>query len=142
MSKSKTVVYDMRRDGWVCYFEMHVSPTAQAMRSHIRSFYAKRKRPVPDNLKDTLGMVSPLKSSYVANKDPFAFLFLNEENMGGAIVGNECLHVAMAHERFVLCFGMGYGPEIGTDEERLAYFFSDCIKGVFNTLYEHGHIKK
>jgi hypothetical protein len=47
----------------------------------------------------------------------------------------------MAHERFVIRYGMDYGPQIGEDEERLAYYLTSSIKGVYNTLYENKHIR-
>lgn len=134
----KTVVYEMRRDGWLDYFEMHVSPNSKEMRSYIE-FIAKRGGwEVPaDKWEETRGMVHPMHS--VAG--PFAYLFLAEDYLGVGVISHECLHIAMAHERWVLRFGMGYGVEIGDDEERLGYFLSSAVRGVYNTLYENKHIK-
>lgn len=144
--KSKTAVYTMRRDGWRDYFELHVSPTAQAMRMHAEAIYRKVQHPLPEGWIDTLGLVLPMfRASGGIGDGLFAFCFLNEANLGAGLVSHECLHVSMAHERFVLQFGMNYGDGFvgGTiaDEERLAYFLTDTVKGVYNTLYDNGHIK-
>lgn len=137
--KSKTCVYEMRRDGWTDYFELHVSPNAQAMRQHIIAEFGKYGFPVDaDRYQETHGLVRPILSP----DGIFALCFLHEGMLGAGVVAHECLHVAMAHERFVLRFGMAYGSDIGTDEERLAYFLTDTVKGVYNTLYENGHIKQ
>lgn len=138
MSKSKTAVYIMRRDGWNDYFEMHVSPNAHAMRMHAEAIAKRDGWTVPsEGWAETRGMVHPMQSI----EGPFAYLFLNEDSLGSGIVAHECLHVAMAHERFVIRYGMDYGPQIGEDEERLAYYLTSSIKGVYNTLYENKHIR-
>jgi hypothetical protein len=69
-------------------------------------------------------------------------MFVAEDGLGVGIIAHECLHVAMAHERFVLCYGMNYGPQIDEDEERLAYFLTSTVRGVYDMLYEHEHIKQ
>jgi hypothetical protein len=136
---SKAAVYIMRRDGWCDYFELHVSPTSAIMREHAEEVASRDGWTVPSVGWDTTrGMVHPMLSL----DGPFAYLFLAEDYLGAGVVSHECLHVAMAHERFVLRFGMAYGDQIGEDEERLAYFLTDTVKGVYNTLYEHGHIKQ
>lgn len=146
MSKSKTAIYAMRREGWHDYFELHVSPNAQAMRMHAQAIYRRVMHPIPDGWSTTIGLVLPMfRSSGGLGDGLFAFCFLNEEDLGAGVVSHECLHVAMAHERFVIQFGMNYGEgfEIGSlaDEERLAYFLTETVKGVYNTLYDNGHIK-
>lgn len=132
-----TQVYEMRRDGWTDYFELHVSKTQKQMAAHIRKFYTEWGAPVPGLLSETLGLCSPVSRG----DGSFAYLFLNEENLGVGVVAHECLHAAMARERFVNKFKMEYGPECGTHEERLAYLFSDISRGVYDILYENGHIK-
>ncbi len=137
--KTKTVVYEMRRDGWRDYFELHVSPTASLMRKHAEEIAASDGWAVPaDGWSDTMGMVHPVLSL----DGPFAYLFLSEEALGVGVVAHECLHVATSRERFVNRYGMNYGDQIGEDEERLAYFLTSVIRGVYTTLYEHGHIAK
>lgn len=117
--KSKTAVYEMRRDGWLDYFELHVSPTAQAMQQHARATFEKYGFQ-KEEFRDTLGLVHPVQSP----DGIFAFCFLNEQDLGAGVVAHECLHVAMAHERYILHFGMNYGDgfEDLADEERLAHF--------------------
>lgn len=136
--KKKTAVYEMRRDGWRDYFNLHVSPTANDMRKHIEEIADRDGWAVPtEGWDETRGLVHPVKSI----DGPFAHLFLAEDGLGAGIVAHECLHVAMAHERFVLQFGMDYSDQIGEDEERLAYFLTSAIRGVYDTLYRYKHIK-
>lgn len=135
--KPLAAIYEMRRDGWRDYFLLHVSPDAKKMRAHAEEVAKGEGWPIPsEGWGVTRGLVHPMHSL----DGPFAHLFLAEDGLGSGIVAHECLHVAMAHERFVLRFAMAYGDEIGEDEERLAYFLTDCIKGVYSTLYDHGHI--
>jgi hypothetical protein len=134
----KTAVYDMRRDGWNDYFQLFVSPNAKAMRRLIASKFAKWGCPLPtDGWTETRGMFKPISS----DDGSFGCMFLAEDGLGVSIVSHECLHAAMAHERFILRFGMNYGPQIGNDEERLCYFFDNCLSGVYATLRENGHVK-
>lgn len=147
MSKSKTAIYEMRRDGWRDYFELHVSPNAHAMRMHAEATYRKIMHPLPEGWASTIGVVLPLyRTSGGVGDGLFAYCFLNEQDLGAGVVSHECLHVAFAHERFVLQFGMDYGDGMGdhtmVDEERLAYFLTATVKGVYNTLYDNGHIKE
>ena len=52
-------------------------------------------------------------------------MFVNEERCGTEVLCHECLHMALAYERHVLLFGMGYGEFCGENEERLAYFLGE-----------------
>ena len=133
-----TKVYEMRRENWIDYFELHVSKTQKEMVAHVRKFYTKMKHPLPDDLSVTLGLCSPVATGI--GSGPFAYLFCNEENTGVGVVAHECMHVAMARERFVNKFSMSYGEQCGPHEERLLYLFSDIVKGVYDTLYENKHI--
>ena len=142
MSKSKTVVYRISRKGWNDCFDLHVSPTRKAMHAHIKKYYADHKLGEPPVLSgedgNTNGMVQPI---HVDGDGVFAIMFLNEEWLGAGTVSHECLHVAMTHERKVLMFGMHYSGEINEDEERLAYYLTDCVKSVYDALYDNKHIK-
>jgi len=139
--KPKTTIYEMRRDGWRDYFELHVSPTSDAMRKHAEEIAARDGWKVPaEGWNETRGMVHPIPMQSLGG--PFAYMFLAEDALGVGVVAHECLHVATSHERFVLKYGMDYGPEIGEDEERLAYYLTSCVRGVYNTLYENKHIKE
>ena len=112
------------------------------MHAHIKKYYIDHKLGDPPSLIDdqgyTNGMVQPIK---MGDDGVFAIMFLNEEWLGGGTVAHECLHVAMTHERKVLMFGMHYSGEINDDEERLAYYLTDCVKSVYNALYDNKHIK-
>jgi len=135
----KVAVYEMRRDGWRSYFELHVHPTVKSMRKTLAEdpFFNS------DGLDTTDGCVCPVSTmdTKTGERDGlFAYMHLNEEHLGVGIVSHECLHVALAHERMTM-FGMRYGDECGKDEERLAYLLTDIIRGVYDILYEHGHIK-
>lgn len=142
MSKAKTSVYRITRKGWNDCFKLHISPTRKAMHAHIKKYYADHKLGSPGVLSNedgnVDGMVQPVK---VDGDGVFAIMFLNEEQLGGGTVSHECLHVAMTHERKVLLFGMHYSSEINDDEERLAYYLTDCVKGVYEVLYDNKHIK-
>jgi len=132
----KPAVYKMKREGWKYYFELHVSRTTKAMLAHCKEL--GREAPL-----DTLAQVSPFCRSNIGTKDfdgLFAIMFVSEENLGVGLLAHECLHVAMAYERFVNGFKMCYGPQCGDDEERLAYLMTDAIKGVVNTLRDNGHL--
>jgi hypothetical protein len=132
-----TAVYIMGRDDWTDTWELHVSNTAKIMRNHITKFSKETCGVEEKDVSDTLGMVHPVNST----GNCFAYCFLNEENLGAGIVAHECGHVAFAHERFVLRFGMNYGNDCNENEERVLHFMTDCIKGVYNVLYAHKHIK-
>ena len=107
------------------------------MRKHIEKIAESDGWPIPlEGWENTRGLVHPI----FQYSGPFAYLFIAEDGLGAGIVAHECLHVTMAHERWVLRFGMNYGEGIGEDEERLAYFLTKCIKGVYDVLYEHKHI--
>jgi hypothetical protein len=139
VKKGETAVYKMERDRWNDYFELHVSKTSEDMRSHIEKLFNEWKCEIPhDGWDETRGLVHPV----ISIDGPFAYLFLAEDALGVGVVAHECLHVATSHERCVMKYGMDYGDEIGEDEERLAYFLSSCTRGVYNTLYENGHIKE
>lgn len=152
MKKNETAVYEMKRDGWNDYFLMHVSKSSESMRSYIESKFKEWGCDIPKEGWDgTRGLVHPTAwivevgikdKKLVSLEAPFAHLFLAEDYLGVGVVAHECLHVAMTHERFVIRFKMQYGQDIDDDEERLAYFLSSCVRGVYNTLYEHGHIKE
>lgn len=134
----RTTIYEMRRDGWNDFFELHISKTDKDMRRHIEEVAKKEywlDTVLP--LDRTLGLVHP----FISTEPCFAYCFLSEEHLGTKIVAHECLHVAMAHERFVFCYGMDYGDECGPHEERLAYYFGEALDGVYATLIEHGHCK-
>jgi len=134
----KTAVYTMRRDGWNDYFEMHVSPTDKLMRNHAEEIAKRDGWGIQlEGWNETQGLVHPMSSI----SGPFAYMFLSEDSLREDIVAHECLHIATSHERFVLRFGMDYGPQIGADEERLAYFMTSVIRGVYDILHEYKHIK-
>jgi len=138
MGTLQTKMYKVERAGWTSYFDLFVSPSAKAMRAYIKKYFEAHNFLIP-RVDDTLGLVQPIQS-----KDGmFAACFLNENNLGVGTVAHECLHIAMAHERFVSRFGMDYGDgDSGLDdEERLAYLLTDTVSGVYNVLYDNGHIK-
>lgn len=134
----KTHIYELRREGWEDYFELHVSPTLRSMRIHIAKTLKEDGKKKQENLEDTLALVSPR----ITWDGPFAQMFVNEEHLGVGILAHESLHVALAHERFVLRFSGNYGSGVSENEERLAYFLSDTIRGVINLLREQGHLEE
>lgn len=92
---------------------------------------------------DMLGCVCPVQVIDMAlgKRDPlFAYMHLNEENLGVGVVAHECLHAAFAHERMIM-FECSYGDDCGKDEERIAYLLTDIIRGVCDVLNKNGHVK-
>ncbi len=137
------VVYEMRREGWKAYFELHVSTTPTAMKEHAAETYRNYGLELPSEWEGTVGLVCPLmRLDAVSGRSEglFALMFVNEERCGTEVLCHECLHMALAYERHVLLFGMGYGEFCGENEERLAYFLGKTMAGVVETLREHGHI--
>lgn len=133
-----TQEYVIHRDGWKDWFTVHVSKTKGIMQRHIKNMDRKYGWKVDmEGFEQTLGCVQPVYH----DKGCFAIMFLNEQYLGAGTVAHECLHVAMAHERHVLQFGMDYGAGITKDEERLAYYLTDVVKAVYTVLYENGHAK-
>lgn len=59
----------------------------------------------------------------------FGTMFLTLECISPEYVAHECLHAALTRERVRLQYSMGYRDM--DDEERLAYYLTACIKGVY-----------
>jgi hypothetical protein len=134
----KPKIYVMRREGWNDCFLLHIFKDSKSMRKYIVDLAKKEGWTVPtDGWDETRGMVHPM----ITTDNVYAYMFLAEDSLGVGVVSHESLHVAMAHERYVLRFGMSYGPEVGSDEERLAYYLTSVTRGVYSILYENGHIK-
>jgi hypothetical protein len=64
-------------------------------------------------------------------------MFLCEEHLTYPIISHECLHAAMAHERFLERFKMEYGGGVNQHEERLAYYHTYCVEEVVKQLLKH-----
>lgn len=129
-------VYDMKREGWNEYYELRVSKNQKEMVKDMIKIYKLNKWPLENDFDCTQGLVYP-----IYNSEKFAICFLHEDRLGPGVVSHEMLHVAFAHERNILRFKMDYGPKIGVDEERVAYFMTSLMAGVYETLYENKHIK-
>ena len=54
------VVYEMRREGWKAYFELHVSTTPTAMKEHAAETYRNYGLELPSEWEGTVGLVCPL----------------------------------------------------------------------------------
>jgi len=132
-----TSIYIMSKDDWLETWELHVSKTAKIMRKHIKEFSLSSWGIIETDLDDVLGMVHPV----ISPNECFAYCFLSEEDLGAGVVAHECGHVAFAHERLIR-FGMCYGNECNNNEERLLHYMTECLKGTYNILYDHGHIKR
>lgn len=141
MSKN-TKIYIMKKDNYTDHYEMHVSKNVKIMREHIKDIYKENKWVIKYYIDEVKGLVSPIISNNSVNNHPYCYLFLNEDDLGVGTVAHECLHISMTHERFINRFKMNYGLQIGEDEERLAYYLTDVVKGVYNVLYENKHIKE
>lgn len=127
-------------------FTLIVAPTVKEIRSEIRRVFRKIERE-PEDVPGTAGMFSPACTIFNSkhpggfNSDMFGYMFLAEEMLGAGYVAHECLHAAMAHERQRIRFSMDYGDNCNDHEERLAYYLTDCVREVWITLLENGHVK-
>jgi len=126
----KPKIYEMRQEGWETKWDLYVFKTVKDMQHYLRAN-------IKGDFDGVLGLVEPL----ALNNGTFAACYLNEENMGSGLIAHEMLHVAMARERYI-GFKCDYGDTVGQNEERLAYFLTDCMIGCVNTLRDNGHIKK
>lgn len=129
-------------------FNLVVTPTVRKLRLEIRKAFEKWGRTDKGAyLDDTVGMFSPAPSwetgecAGLFSSDMFGTMFLAEERLGAGYVAHECLHAAMAHERQRIRFDMAYGEDCNDHEERLAYYLTYCVREVWNTLLENGHVK-
>jgi hypothetical protein len=131
----------MQKPGWNDWWELRVARTQKEMQLDIAAF-DKEAGIKESDATGVLGQVSPV-STLTFDEDEvtigtqFATMFLNREDLTPGVVAHECLHLAMAHERFIN-FAMDYGDESENieDEERLAYYLTSCIRGVYTTLVE------
>lgn len=127
-------------------FTLIVTPTVNELRNEIKRIFRKIERETGD-LSSTAGMFSPTclyhNPKYLGEftSDMSGFMFLSEDMLGAGYVAHECLHAAMAHERQRVRFDMSYGSDCNDHEERLAYYLTYCVKAVWNTLIDNGHVK-
>ena len=143
--KLRVKVIKMQKPGWNDWWELRVAKTQKEtqkeMQKDIAAYEEENCLPLSDATR-VLGQVSPC-TTISFDKDSsslgmqFATMFLNQEDLSPGVIAHECLHLAMAHERFIH-FAMDYGSgdtDID-DEERLAYYLTACIRGVYTTLIE------
>jgi hypothetical protein len=134
--------YVMRRDGWLDYFVMKVYSTPSNLRHGVT-----RDGGEPDPTCE--GLVQPNVLLYrdgtlgAFSSTMFATVYLCEPRLrlSPGYLAHECLHIAFAHERFILRYKMEYGPQCSAQEERLAYYHMDIVDGVTKTLRKGGHIR-
>jgi hypothetical protein len=130
----------MRRAIWNDYWKMRVYKTLKAMQSDLFD------EGIETNI-DTLALVhpscgySPKGEETIFYGPMFATLYVCEERMGSELLCHESVHIAMAHERYIMRFGMKYGEDCDEDEERLAYYTGRVFRGIVETLREHGHME-
>lgn len=130
-------------------FTLVVAPNVKKLRVEI-SHYLKSMDHCDSgmDLGNILGMFSP-SSTWEKHKYPgtftsdmFGTMFLSEDHLGAGYVAHECLHAAMTHERQRIRFDMNYGNDCDDHEERLAYYLTYCVREVWNTLIDNGHVKE
>jgi len=113
--------YTVRHQGWDDYFIMKVYSNPVNMRHGITNDGG-------DSDANCVARVQPAARVYksgfrgIFTSNMYATLYLNEKWMRVGILGHECLHVAMAHERF-------------------AYKLSDILDDVVKILRKGGHIR-
>jgi hypothetical protein len=132
------------------YFDLIILSTQKGMNKYVELYSDKHGMKIEHDA-HTAGLVQGTQiHEYPAMDDRkwfsshFATMFLNEEQLCLEIIAHECLHLAMAHERFVVHFDMRYGGELYddiSDEERLAYFHGRVFDGVYAILKKNGHLK-
>lgn len=142
--KNSTNIYKIENQNFNEFFELHVSRTKKIMEKHINEYLKKLKLFAKNEyFGDTLGFTA--STNYEIDK-PFAYMFLNEENLNINIINHEIVHLGMAHERFVLHSKMCYGdeksdPSDTENEERLAYYIAFASNEIYKKLIENKHIK-
>ena len=145
-------VYRIRADkNFKDYFEMRVYKTKKQMLSNIQH-YSKKHDMLIEHDSRTAGLVQPTQIREFPALDDrkwfsshFATLFLNEEVLPIEVIAHECLHIALAHERFVEHFVMDYGDDYLddlTNEERLCYYHGRIFQGVFDILKKNKHLSR
>lgn len=135
-------VYILRRPGWKHYFELHVSKTRKAMLAHTDTMMHELGRETtPYGIKAQVTNFVRQTFSVTDSNGIFAIMFVNEQDMGIALLAHECLHVAMAHERFTGVYEMIYSDPYSSVEEGLAYLLSDVVDLVIKTLDTNNHLK-
>jgi len=141
MNKNEDI-YQIKKPGWNATFIVHVSKTRKAMVKATLDFYKQMKwDPKFDNIdnNETFGRVIQIEG--IPQKNEFAHMFLNEQDLDIGVLTHECLHVALAHERLIFRFGMCYGDEITDDEERLCYYHTHAVRAVYDLLIANNHWK-
>lgn len=130
-------------------FTLVVAPNVKKLRVEIEKTFEKWNRNESGTkLDECAGMFSPAcmfeKVPYdgLYSSEMFGTMFLSEDHLGAGYVAHECLHAAMAHERQRIRFDMNYGNDCDDHEERLAYYLTYCVREVWNTLIDNGHVKE
>jgi hypothetical protein len=133
------------------YFDLVVCATQRSMNAYIGKYSESHGMSIEHDAR-TAGLVQPTQIREFPALDDrrwysshYATMFVNEEQLCIEIVAHECLHLAMAHERFVYHFNMCYGDgdkDDIKDEERICYYHGRVVETVFKLLHKHGHFKK
>ena len=142
-----TKIHRIGRPNFDDYFELHVSTTAKEMKNHIKKWADKVDANVINWEQDYEGLVQPTyMREFITNdwrwySSMFATMFVNAECLTHEVIAHECLHVAMAHERFVNHFMMDYEGDCGEHEERLAYYLGEITQSVIKVLRKDKYLK-
>ncbi len=142
--------YTIRPDSqFLDTFMLHISKTKKIMHSDISRWAKNNAEPI-DIDSCVAGLVHTMPVHEFAGDNNgwynicFAHMFLNEERLSHLTISHECLHVAMAHERYITHFDMMYGGCYDSDieaEERLAYYLGKSVDAVMEKLSNGGHWK-
>ena len=118
-----TKTYRIQQDGFKIYFTLHVSKTQKAMHNEI-----VRCGNDDQGLDGVAGQFSPVSCHIDENGERvwnLGDMFLNEQYLQAGITSHECLHAAMAYERFIRGFYMDYNSEdCNPDEERFSSYIN------------------
>jgi hypothetical protein len=127
--------FTIRRDNFDDYWVLKTYSTAVNMRIGIT-----RDGGTPDA--ECVARVQPTITLYrdgapgTFTSNAFATMYLNQEWMGVDLLSHECVHLALAHDRFVLRYRMYYGTQCGAAEEALAYYQGDALNSLIKLLFK------
>lgn len=137
--REKFARYEIKTNTNSKWFELFIFDNAKELEKYLDKIQ-------PGLCHNCLGQVTP--TPYISREDgeyycsKFATMFLSEGNLGVGIIAHECLHLALAYERYVLGFRGDYGNDCNDDEERLAYKLTEFVRMVYEIIYAHGHAKE
>lgn len=129
-----TKKFQIRRDGFLDYFEVHLSDTLDEMHKHgSRCSLDASDKEDKDITEKHLAYIVPVDFYSLDKEVCFAVLHISKEDLTYYIISHECLHIALFHERLISRYNMVYN-EYTEHEERLAYYHGFVVDSVITLL--------